>query len=155
LPRRAQGDRQDRRWTKVSRLATATREVPGMLGGSRLVAFLATTDSARARAFYEGVLGLRFVSEDDFAVVYDGQGIELRVQTVERLEPHPHTALGWAVRSIDQIVRDIAGRGGAFERYRFLAQDEAGIWTAPSGARVAWLKDPDGNLLSITEKPSV
>jgi catechol 2,3-dioxygenase-like lactoylglutathione lyase family enzyme len=124
-----------------------------MMDGSSLIGFAAITDSARARAFYEGVLGLRFVSEDDFAVVYDAQGIELRLQKVEEFRPQPHTVLGWAVKSIDHAVRDIAAKGGRFERYTSLQQDEAGIWSAPSGARVAWLKDADGNLLSLTEKP--
>jgi catechol 2,3-dioxygenase-like lactoylglutathione lyase family enzyme len=65
-----------------------------MLADSRLVAFLATTDAARSRAFYEGVLGLRFVSDDDFALVYEVSGIELRIQKLRELSPHPHTALG-------------------------------------------------------------
>ena len=124
----------------------------GLPGQSSLIAFLATTDSARARAFYEGVLGLRFVSEDGFAVVYDVQGIELRIQKVERFEPHPHTALGWQVVSIGRTIHEIAARGGVFEHYSFLTQDESGIWKAPAGAQVAWLKDPDGNVLSLTEK---
>lgn len=124
-----------------------------MLSQSSLIAFLATTDSARTRVFYEGILGIRFLNEDDFAVVYDVAGIELRIQKVERLAPQPHTVLGWLVRSIEQTVREVAARGGVFERYHFLAQDEAGIWTSPSGARVAWLRDPEGNLLSFTEKP--
>jgi catechol 2,3-dioxygenase-like lactoylglutathione lyase family enzyme len=124
-----------------------------MLGGSSLMAFLATTDAARSRAFYEGVLGLRLVSDDPFALVYDVQGTELRIQKVERFEPQPHTALGWSVGSIEAVVREIVARGGRFERFSSLAQDEAGIWKAPSGARIAWLKDPDGNLLSFTEKP--
>ena len=122
-----------------------------MLDGCSLMAFVATTEAARARAFYEGMLGLHFVSEDDFAVVYDVQGIELRVQKVATLQAQPHTTLGWSVKSIDQVVRAITARGGKFERYDFLTQDEAGIWKSPAGARVAWLKDPDGNLLSLTE----
>ena len=123
-----------------------------MLDGCSLMAFVATTQSAQARAFYEGVLGLHFVSEDDFAVVYDVQGIELRIQKVAALQPQPHTTLGWSVQSLDQLVRAIAARGGQFERYEFLSQDDLGIWKSPSGARVAWLKDPDGNLLSLTER---
>ena len=123
-----------------------------MLGGCSPIAFLATTDSAKARAFYESILGLHFVSEDDFAVVYDLDGVELRVQKVATFQPQPHTALGWSVRSIDQVVRDLTARGGKFERYDFLAQDAAGIWKSPSGARVAWLRDADGNLLSLTER---
>jgi catechol 2,3-dioxygenase-like lactoylglutathione lyase family enzyme len=124
-----------------------------MLGGFNLIAFLATTDAAQARLFYEGVLGLSFVSEDDFAVVYNAQGIELRLQKVRELTPQPHTALGWSVAGIDRIARDIAARGGQFQRFPPLEQDANGIWTSPSGARVAWLRDPDGNLLSLTERP--
>jgi len=125
-----------------------------MLADFKLMAFLATTDAARSRAFYEGVLGLRFVSEDDFAVVYDIKGIELRLQKVRELSPQPHTALGWAVDRIDEIVRDITARGGRFERFPQLQQDAAGIWKSPSGARIAWLRDPDGNVLSLTERPA-
>jgi catechol 2,3-dioxygenase-like lactoylglutathione lyase family enzyme len=124
-----------------------------MLADFKLMAFLATTDAARARAFYEGVLGLSFVSEDDFAVVYDIRGIELRLQKVRELKPQPHTALGWSVAGIDQAVRDIAARGGQFERFPQLPQDPLGVWVSPSGARIAWLCDPDGNLLSLTERP--
>jgi catechol 2,3-dioxygenase-like lactoylglutathione lyase family enzyme len=123
-----------------------------MLDGSDLMAFLATTDSTTTRAFYEGVLGLRLVSDDPFAVVYDAQGTELRIQKVEHFTPQSHTALGWAVGSIDEVVGAIVGRGGRFERYSSLPQDDAGVWTSPSGARIAWLKDPEGNLLSFTEK---
>ena len=122
-----------------------------MLGDSGLVAFLATTDAARARASYEGVLGLRFVSDDPFAVVYSVQGVELRLQKVPQLSPQPHTALGWSVAGIGKVVGDIAARGGKFERFPPMEQDAAGIWNSPSGARIAWLKDPDGNLLSLTE----
>jgi catechol 2,3-dioxygenase-like lactoylglutathione lyase family enzyme len=125
-----------------------------MLADFELIAFLATTNAARARAFYEGMLGLRFVSEDDFAVVYNAQGIELRLQKIRELAPQPHTALGWSVDGIDKVVRDIAARGGRFERFPQLGQDAAGIWKSPSGARIAWLRDPDGNLLSLTEKPA-
>ncbi len=124
-----------------------------MLADFKLMAFLATADAARARAFYEGVLGLSFVSEDDFAVVYDAQGIELRLQKVRELTPQPHTALGWSVAGIDQVVRDIVPRCGRFERFPPMQQDAAGIWKSPSGARVAWLRDPDGNLLSLSERP--
>ena len=122
-----------------------------MLGDSGLVAFLATTDAARARAFYEGVLGLRLMSDDPFAVVYSVQGVELRLQKVPQLTPQPHTALGWSIAGIDKVIADIAARGGKFERFLPMEQDAAGIWNSPSGARIAWLKDPDGNLLSLTE----
>jgi len=122
-----------------------------MLNSANIIAFVATLDSANARAFYEGVLGLRFISDDQFAVVYDAHGVELRVQKVSALRPNPHTQLGWTVSSIDQVVRELSSRGAVFEHYPHLKQDSHGVWIAPSGAKVAWLKDPDGNLLSLTE----
>jgi catechol 2,3-dioxygenase-like lactoylglutathione lyase family enzyme len=122
-----------------------------MLNNTPIIAFAATLDSTNARAFYEGVLGLRCISEDQFALVLDANGVQLRIQKVVTLAPQPHTLLGWSVTSIDSAVRKLASRGVAFERYPHFQQDQQGVWTSPSGAKVAWFKDPDGNLLSLTE----
>jgi catechol 2,3-dioxygenase-like lactoylglutathione lyase family enzyme len=122
-----------------------------MLAAFKIIAFLATTNGAASRAFYEDVLGLKFIRDDDFAIVFDANGMELRVQKVKALVPHPHTQLGWSVARIGEVVRALSTRGAVFERYPFLEQDALGIWVAPSGAKVAWLKDPDGNLLSLSE----
>jgi len=124
-----------------------------MLEKATITAFVATADPARSKTFYRDTLGLRLTSDDEFAVVFDCAGIDLRVQKVERVQPHPFTALGWHVPDVRKIVRDLATRGVAFERYPFLKQDDIGVWQAPSGAKVAWFKDPDGNLLSVTEGP--
>jgi len=125
-----------------------------MLSNTALIAFAATVDGAKARAFYEGVLGLRAVADDDFAVVLDANGTELRIQKVRTLTPQPHTQLGWSVPSISAVVGALRERGVTFEVFPSLRQDADGVWTAPSGARIAWLKDPDGNLLSLTEPPA-
>lgn len=122
-----------------------------MLGGSKLVAFAATVDSAKSRAFYEGVLGLTIVHEDEYASVYDAHGVELRIQKVRTLTPQQHTQLGWSVSSIDQVLQALRDRGVIFEKYPFLEQDPNGVWTSPSGGKIAWFKDPDGNLLSVTQ----
>jgi catechol 2,3-dioxygenase-like lactoylglutathione lyase family enzyme len=122
-----------------------------MLGRHELVAFLATRDAGRARAFYEGVLGLTLLEESAFALVFDAHGTTLRIQKVDELRPHPFTALGWQVPRIDEVVEQLAQKKLAFERFPGMDQDVRGIWRSPSGARVAWFKDPDGNTLSITE----
>ena len=122
-----------------------------MLGTKSIVAFVPTTDYAKARAFYEGVLGLRFVSQDEFALVLDANGIMLRVTKVPKHEPQPFTILGWQVDNIDGDVGTLTERGVRFERYGFPGQDDAGIWTAPTGDKVAWFKDPDGNTLSLSQ----
>lgn len=115
------------------------------------MAFIATRDAARARPFYENVLGLRFISEDQFALVFDMNDIMLRVVTVDDLKPQPFTVLGWKVADIIKAVSTLKEKGVTFERYKWMRQDPLGIWTAPEGAKVAWFKDPDGNVLSVSQ----
>ena len=125
-----------------------------MLEVEKLVAFGATTNAPRAIEFYGHLLGLPMRSDDAFAVVFDACGTELRLQKVERLTPHPFTVLGWQVADIVRIVDRLVAAGVRPERYDWLEQDAHGIWLAPSGARVAWFKDPDGNLLSVAQYDS-
>ena len=122
-----------------------------MLGAINIVAFVPTRDSGKARSFYEGVLGLRFVKDDGFALVLDANGIMVRVAKALEFKPAPFTILGWQVSGIEKVVAALHDRGVHFERFGFLEQDKLGIWTAPSGDKVAWFKDPDGNVLSISE----
>jgi catechol 2,3-dioxygenase-like lactoylglutathione lyase family enzyme len=122
-----------------------------MLGAINIVAFVPTRDSGKARSFYEGVLGLRFVQDDGFALVLDANGIMVRVAKAPEFKPAPFTILGWQVSGIEKVVAALHDRGVHFERLGFLEQDKLGIWTAPSGDKVAWFKDPDGNVLSVSE----
>lgn len=126
-----------------------------ILGGSDVVAFAPTTDPAKARAFYEGILGLHLASDEQpFALVFDANGIMLRVTTVHDLTPQQFTILGWRVTDIQATVDRLAAAGVSFERFKGMNDgDPRGIWNAPSGARIAWFKDPDGNVLSVTEFP--
>jgi catechol 2,3-dioxygenase-like lactoylglutathione lyase family enzyme len=118
---------------------------------SKVISFIATQNPARAFKFYRDTLGLTFVSEDPFAIVFDLDGTMLRVQKVEKLTPAQHTVLGWELKDIFEGVKDLKKRGVSFEQYPGLAQDESGVWSAPSGAKVAWFKDPDGNTLSLVQ----
>ena len=122
-----------------------------MLQSQALVAFVATTDPSRAKKFYGKTLGLRLVSEDSFALVFDAAGTMLRVATVQALQPAGYTVLGWLVPDISRAVRILQRRGVEFRRYEWMSQDALGIWTAPGGAQVAWFGDPDGNTLSLTQ----
>lgn len=123
------------------------------LGSAKLVAFGAITDSARAARFYVDTLGLTVRSEDDFALVLDANGVELRLQKVPACTPSSFTTLGWQVGDLNAVVEALATRGVVAERYPWLTQDTRGVWQAPGGARVAWFKDPDGNLLSVAQYP--
>ena len=122
-----------------------------MLGATNIIAFIPTRDPAKAREFYEGVLGLRFVKDDGFAMVLDANGIMVRVAKAPDFQPLPFTVLGWQVVGIEKVVAALQGAGVQFERFSFLEQDKLGIWTAHSGDKVAWFKDADGNMLSVSQ----
>jgi catechol 2,3-dioxygenase-like lactoylglutathione lyase family enzyme len=123
-----------------------------MLATAKLVAFIPTRDAARARTFYESTLGLRFLHDDTFALVFDSNGTTIRIARAPDFTPFPFTLLGWDVPDIDAAVATLAGKGVAFHRYSFLEQAPNGVWTAPgNAARVAWFPDPDGNTLSLSQ----
>jgi catechol 2,3-dioxygenase-like lactoylglutathione lyase family enzyme len=119
---------------------------------AKAACFVVTTDRAKAKAFYGGVLGFPMIHEDDFAVVYDLNGTKLRISTVADHKPAMFTVLGWEVEDIAAAVKALAAKGIVFNRYPGFEHDELGIWTAPgSTAKVAWFLDPDGNNLSLAQ----
>jgi catechol 2,3-dioxygenase-like lactoylglutathione lyase family enzyme len=122
-----------------------------MLNRSKIISFVATRNPAVARDFYERTLGLTLVSDDPFALVFNVNGVMLRVAKVQELTPAKHTVLGWDVQDVRAEIEQLTKQGVRFERYAGLVQDEQGIWTSPIGAKVAWFKDGDGNTLSLTQ----
>jgi len=121
------------------------------LSAAKLCGFVATRDRVRAKAFYQDVLGLKLVSDDQFAVVFELNGNQIRVTPVREHAPAPYTVLGWEVADIENVVDALTKAGVKFETYDFLQQDSRGVWTAPGGAKVAWFKDPDENVLSVAQ----
>ncbi len=122
-----------------------------MLGTTDIVAFVPITDSERARSFYEGMLGLRFVKDDGFALGLEANGVMIRAAKMKEVTPAQFTILGWQVTNIEDVVRALQQKGVRFEIFGFFKQDDLGIWTAPTGDKVALFKDPDGNILSVSE----
>ena len=123
-----------------------------MLSNENLKAFVPTTKPKKAKLFYSETLGLKLLSEDNYASEFDANGTVLRVTIVPQLTPHPFTILGWNVQNIVSMITELSNKHVTFERYDFLKQDNLGIWTSPNGSKVAWFKDPDGNILSLTEQ---
>jgi catechol 2,3-dioxygenase-like lactoylglutathione lyase family enzyme len=121
-----------------------------MFGSTNIVAFVPTKDAEKARAFYVDVLGLRFIKDDGFAMVLDANGIMVRVARAQ-FTPAQFTILGWQVNNIEKTVAGLQEKGVHFERFGFFEQDALGIWTAPTEDKVAWFKDPDGNVLSVSQ----
>lgn len=122
-----------------------------MLTHSPLIAFIPTKDTVRARRFYEKLLGLRFLSDDAFAIVMEANGTMVRIVRVDDFTPFPFTILGWQVGDIHKTVADMTGKGVKFMRYPYFEQSVDGVWAAPGGTQIAWFTDPDGNTLSISQ----
>jgi catechol 2,3-dioxygenase-like lactoylglutathione lyase family enzyme len=121
-----------------------------MLKAGKLMGFLSTTDYDKARAFYEGKLGFAFVSLDNFALALRSGENMIRIIKAEAFQPAVSTVLGWEVEDVRATVLWLAGRDVVTEKYPFVPDQELGIWTAPSGDQVAWFKDPDGHVLSVS-----
>ena len=127
---------------------------PAPLASGTMCGFAATVDPAASRQFYEGRLGFRVVSDNEMAMVLDAHGQMIRIQKLKKHSPQPFTVLGWNVPDIQAVVRALGSRGVACEHYGFPFQDAQGIATFPDGTRVAWLNDPDHNILSVAQFPT-
>lgn len=118
------------------------------------VSFLATTEPASAERFYTDVMDLQLLESSPFALVFaDGETI-LRVQIVPELSLAPYTVHGWQVTDIDGEIEKLASNGVQFLTFDQLKQSASGIWTTPDGHKIAWFKDPSGNILSLTQHAS-
>jgi len=123
---------------------------------TRMVGFLNTSRAEESRAFYADTLGFAFMGDDQFALVFDANGTTIRINKAPAFTPAQGTVLGWEVDDIDAAVRELTAQGVRFEQFNlaFMPQDDSGIWTTPTGDRVAWFKDPDGNVLSVSYHPA-
>jgi catechol 2,3-dioxygenase-like lactoylglutathione lyase family enzyme len=125
-------------------------EKTSILGSAKVGTFVCTRDRAKAKAFYGGTLGLKLKYEDDYAIVFDAAGTTLRISPVDDLKPQPFTVLGWKVSDVSATIKALNAVGVVFERFDGMGQDELGIWSPDGAIQVAWFKDPDGNLLSVS-----
>jgi len=125
-----------------------------MLASGKMVGFVPTKDYDKARAFYEGKLEFEFVSLDQYALVMSVGGHRIRIAKVPNFTPLQGTILGWEVKNIETVVIWLRDRGVPSEKYPFVQDRELGIWTTPNGDKVAWFKDPDGNILGVSQHSS-
>ena len=121
-----------------------------MLANAEIVSLIHVADPETAVAFYTDILGLTLVSTDPFGVALSCGGRTLRLAKVQGYVPPDHSIIGWRVTDIHAAVAELAAKGVVFETYDMLEQSDDGVWTTPDGmARIAWFKDPAGNLLSL------
>jgi catechol 2,3-dioxygenase-like lactoylglutathione lyase family enzyme len=117
----------------------------------RLIAFIATARPDEAKAFYRDAVGLSLLSEKPYSLVFLSGETMLRIQKVAEVRAAVDTTLGWEVTDIAARMVELEARGVVFERFDGFPQDGRGVWTGADGTMVAWFRDPDGNLLSLTQ----
>ncbi len=122
-----------------------------MLADKELKAFIPTVKPDKAKLFYKNILGLKLLSEDNYALEFDANGTLLRIIIVQEFKPQTFTAIGWNVEDISSTIKSLNKQNIFCVQYDFLEQDILGIWISSGGSKVAWFKDPDGNILSLTE----
>lgn len=122
-----------------------------MLADKELKAFVPTVQPQKAKLFYKDILGLKLISEDDYALEFEANGVLVRVIIVPELIPQAFTILGWNIDDIYSMIKSLNKKDIFCEKYDFLEQDLLGVWVSPGGSKVAWFKDPDGNILSLTQ----
>ena len=122
-----------------------------MLTSNKIIGFLVTKDYDTARAFYEKKLGLEFLSFDQFALVLRSGPTMIRIVRLKDFKPAQNTVLGWEVDDIEKVVSWLKKQGITIEDYPFIQDRKTLIWSAPGGGKVAWFKDPDGNVLSVSQ----
>jgi predicted enzyme related to lactoylglutathione lyase len=123
-----------------------------MLGNAQVFASIPVVELEGARAFYEGTLGLKLAESPDPTVLVFEAGAGTRLMVYSRPTPTQadHTAAGFVVSDVDALVDDLIARGVQFEHYDMpgVEMDERGVAMFGQG-KVAWFKDPGGNILSL------
>jgi catechol 2,3-dioxygenase-like lactoylglutathione lyase family enzyme len=124
------------------------------LSEHRVEAAMAVSDLDRARRFYEDQLGLVAGEIEEQGVRYrcaEGTGVFVYLSP-ENAGTSSATVAGWFVDDLDRTMDELAARGVAFERYDQpgITTDERGVFDA-GRFRAAWVKDPDGNTIAISE----
>lgn len=121
----------------------------------QLVSFVPSTDLDVSEMFYVDTLQFPKIDRDAFVLVIDGGGgARVRITLVQSRGETGYTALGWRVPDLDGTVERLRDQGVDFIRYNGMDQDEHDAWTAPDGSRVAWFRDPHGNVLSLMQARS-
>src|SRR5262245_15080737 len=120
-----------------------------MLESAEQVGFVGVSDLDTAHRFYGETLGLVLQDARPFALVHESAGAHLRITLVDQVTPAPYTVLGWSLTDLEGEIDRLVAAGVRFNRDDGMDQDDRGIWTSPSGARIAWFHDPDGNNLSL------
>ncbi|MDQ6612817.1 MAG: VOC family protein [Gemmatimonadota bacterium] len=118
-----------------------------------MIGFLVTTDTHKSKHFFGETLGFPLINEDDFGMTFNANGSRLRLVKATTFVPAAGTVLGWNVQDVHAAIRELTAKGVRFEQFDlpYMKQDAYGVWDTEAGDKVAWFKDPEGNVLSVSQ----
>ena len=122
-----------------------------MLANTTITALVGTMQKEASTAFYRDTLGLKFITDDGFAAVFEGKNARVRVSRVPAITPAAYAVLAFQVDDVEKTVDGLTAKGVVFQRHGFFVKHARGVWAAPDGTKVAWFHDPDLNLLSVVQ----
>src|SRR5262245_27852012 len=124
-----------------------------MLQDTDAVATLAVKDLAVATRFYEETLGLsRAGAEDGEVMMFESGDTTINVYRSNFAGTNKATALTWTVDDVEDVVRTLKSKGVKFEHYDLPETTREGDVHVSGDIKVAWFKDPDGNILSVVNR---
>lgn len=123
-----------------------------MLQQAPIYAYIPAADVARARRFYEGTLGFKPKMETAGGVVYEcAQGTACFLYPTSNAGTSRASQLFWQVDDIEREVAELKSRGVVFEHYDVPDMDQAGEIAEGGGAKAAWFKDTEGNIMAVIQ----
>ncbi|HET7176033.1 MAG TPA: VOC family protein [Gammaproteobacteria bacterium] len=123
-----------------------------MLKDAPIRAYLPATDVKRAREFYEGVIGLEAKETYAGGVVYACGGAEVFLYPTPNAGTSKASQAFWQVADVAAEVQALKARGVKFEEYEFPGFRMVDSILSGGGAKTAWFKDTEGNILAISQR---
>ena len=123
-----------------------------MLQKFPFIAYIPAKDVARARRFYEGKLGFKPKEEVSDGVVYEfANGTSCFLYPTPNAGTSQASQAFWQVDDVDREIAELKARGVAFEHYDIPGERSASGAITAGGAKAAWFKDTEGNIMAIIE----
>ena len=123
-----------------------------MLSNAPIRAYLPASNLPRARKFYEEIVGLQPKEEYAGGVIYECGGAEVFLYPTPNAGTSKASQAYWSVTDVEAEVADLKSRGVKFEDYNMPGIKMTNSIATGGGAKTAWFKDTEGNILAVSQR---